>query len=348
MATDSPEKTEGREEQPGFEMIYGLNELPPMGRTVVYGVQWVIIYLPVLMIFSALGSQVLGLGPEARAEYFQVLLLLAGVTAVLQTLLGHKLPIMDGPALAVFVTLAAMAPLGLAVMNGGMIIGGFLLLVIGLFGLMRFLGRLITDRVMGVFLLLLGFTILPFLLPMFIGVDKAHPNGQPLILLLSLGLTVLMSIIYHYLKGVLRSMSIFIGVVLGTLFFTALGLADFSAVLSAPWLTGPSLPISTWPKFDLPAMFSFTLAYLALLVNSAGALYSIEPLVKPKNMSQRFNRGLIFSGLSNMAAGVLGSIGTVPYASSPGIIAVTRVGSRFTLTACGLFLVVMAFLGKIT
>jgi len=332
---------------PDSGLLYGLDDRLPLGRAVLYGLQWLVVFLPTLTMVSILAAEVLGLDPAARQAFFQRLLLVTGATMAAQTLWGHRLPLLDGPAMALIITLAAMAPAGLPAIEGGMIIGGVLILLCGVLGLMRFLAGLFTDRVVGVILLLIGLTLLPYLLPLLLGQGPAHPHGRPLILALGLGLILVMALMFHFLKGLLQSLSLFLGVALGTILFTLLGLADFSPVKSAPWLSLPQPAFGPRPDFNLPAALTFALAYLAVLVNSLGSLYSVEPIVGSTDTDRRLNRSLILTGLSGLAAGAAGVVGTVPYSASPGIITVTRVGSRYALTACGLLVLALALFGKL-
>jgi xanthine/uracil permease len=331
---------------PGLE--YGLDRLPPPGRTVLYGLQWLIIFLPILTVLTVLVANVLNLTAEDTISYFQRLLIITGGTMIVQTLWGHRLPLLDGPAAALVITAAALASGGLPVISGGMIFGGFLIFLLGALGLTKYIAPLFTDRVVGVILLLIGLTILPYLIPMIIGKGPAHPLGSPLILALSLGLLVIMVMMSHFLHGLWQSLAIFWGVVLGSLVFAGLGMMDFSPVREAPFFSRPNPFWGPWPKFDFGAMISFVLAYFAVLVNASGSVFSIAPLVGAQNMDRRMKRAVAVTGISGIISGVLGVVGSVPYSISPGMVTVTRVGSRFPVTMCGVMMLSLGFLGKIT
>ncbi|MFH1135839.1 MAG: solute carrier family 23 protein [Pseudomonadota bacterium] len=331
---------------PPDDLLYGLNDRPPLFRTILYGLQWLLIFLPIAGVVSMVGAEVLGLSTALREAFFQRLLLITGLTMIVQTLWGHKMPILDGPSTALVVTTAALAFSGQAVVNGGMIMGGTLVLLCGLLKTMRHLTRLFTRRVVGVILLLIGVTVMPYLLPMLLGADAAHPHGRPGILLLSFFLVLVQAFMFKIFKGLWQSLSLFLGVLLGAAVFGIMGLLDFSRVAQAGWLTRPNPFWSDLPQFDLGASISFVLAYLAVIVNHAGSLFSTESLVQADDIEGRLNRGLVVTGLSGIAAGLTGVIGTVAYSSSPGVILITRVGSRFAMTACGVILVSLAFFGK--
>ena len=312
----------------------------------MYGLQWLVVFLPIITVLVILTTDVLGFSPEEAIAFYQRTLIVSGLTMVAQTLFGHRLPLPDGPAAALVITAAAAADHGQAAISGGMIFGGMLVFLLGASGLTRRIIELFNDRVVGVILLLIGLTIMPYVLPMMLGTGPDHPHGQPLVLGLSLALTIVTALMFHFFKGLLKSLALFWGVILGTLVFTALGLVDYSKIHTAPWLTAPSPWLGPFPRFDAVAALSFALAYLAVMVNAAGSVFSLEPIVRPDKINRRFNRGLALTGLAGILSGAMGVIGTVPYSISPGVITATRVGSRIVLTVCGLLLMALAFFGK--
>jgi len=85
-------------------------------------------------------------------------------------------------------------------------------------------------------------------------------------------------------------------------------------------------------------MITFLVAYVAVIINAVGSIYSIAEVVGKGGIEGRVTRGIGFTGLGGFAAGLLGVIGTVSFGFSPGVVLVTRVGSRFAVTVCRAFL----------
>ncbi len=100
---------------------------------------------------------------------------------ILQTLWGHRYPLLDGPSSALLLSLIILAPHGMPVIQGGMIVGGFFLLLLSFFKLVRYLEPLFTDNVIGVILMLISVTLIPYLIPMVIGEQVGRPFGEPMI-----------------------------------------------------------------------------------------------------------------------------------------------------------------------
>lgn len=113
--------------------IYGLDEHPPLLRGLLYGLQWVMITIPNVMIFSSLCSGALGLSPEGQISYSQRLLVVIGAMNIVQSLKGHRFPVLEGPSSAVLLSFIVLAPQGLSVIEGGMIFGSLLLVLLGAF-----------------------------------------------------------------------------------------------------------------------------------------------------------------------------------------------------------------------
>lgn len=327
--------------------FYSLNQRPPFWRNLLYGAQWALIMFPGLVIVASISAKALNLPAEEEVAFFQKILLLAGTFTTWQTLAGHKYPLQEGPATALLLTFVTLAPSGLAAIKGGFLLGGLILFVIGRFRWMQYMTNYFTPNVVGVILLLIAFTLLPHLLPLLIGVDQAHPHGDGAIFAASLALIMLIAILSHWLKGFWQTTAMIVGIVVGTFIFWLWGLMDFQPVREASWF---SLPARLWtgmPRFYLPAIISCFFAYLAVVVNSVGSIHGVAEIVGKDDLTKRIDRGIAVTGLAGVAAAGLGVVGTVSYSSSPGVILVTRIASRYAQAMCGIILLCTAFLPRL-
>jgi xanthine/uracil permease len=311
-----------------------------------YGFQWMIIFLPTLMILSAISSEYLKLQEGERILFFQRVLVTTGGIMILQTLWGHRYPLLDGPSSALLLTLLVLAPGGMPAIQGGMIIGGILLVLLAALRLMRYVEALFTDNVIGVTLILIAITLLPYLAPLLIGQHPGSPRGDLRILGVSLVTVAAIALFSQRLTGFFRTLSLLWGILLGTFLMGLLGRLDFSVPPEVQWFSLPSSLVSEPPRFVLSAILPFLVAYLAVVINGVGSMYSIGEIVGKENMGRRVARGIGLTGAGGILAGALGSIGTVSFGISPGVVLITRVGSRFPLTLCGVFLCLLAFFQK--
>jgi len=332
--------------QGSTDLIYGLDDIPPWRRCLIYGIQWTLIVLPTLTIFSAISSKYLGLDGVEEVLFFQRLLVLVGAVMILQTIWGHRYPLLDGPASALLLSFIILAPHGISTIQGGMMAGAFLLFLLSAFGLIRYLEPLFTDNVIGVILILVALTLIPYLAPMVIGEGRSYPHGDPSVFGVSVLVMVAIALFSNWLTGFPKTISLLLGIVVGTLLMWILGRMDVTGVREASWFSLPRPLFPDLPRFSLSATITFLVAYVAVIINGVGSMYSIGEVVGKGGMVGRINRGIAFTGLGGLMAGVLGVIGTVSFAFSPGVVLVTRVGSRFAVTVCGGLLFSLAFFPK--
>ena len=306
-----------------------------------------IIFLPVLMILAAVSSEYLGMEGGGKILFFQRVLLTTGGIMILQTLWGHRYPLLDGPSSALMLTLLVLAPGGLPAIQGGMIVGGVLVALVSMFGLVRRMEALFTDNVIGVTIILIALTLLPYLTPLVIGARPGRPQGDLGTFGISLMTMLAIVLFSQRLSGFLQTISLLLGIGMGTALMAILGRLNFQSGQGIPWFALPHPLVPGLPSFPLSAILPFLVAYLAVVINGVGSIYSIGEIVGREDLERRVARGIGCTGLGGLAAGVLGSLGTVSFGISPGVVLVTRVGSRYPVTLCGALLCLLAFFQQI-
>ena len=168
-----------------IDLRYTLDQKPPAGRNLLYAIQWLVVVLPLVVMSSRLMAYFLGMDDAQAALLFQKMLLLVGLVTAVQCLRGHKYPLVDGPSAALLLSVAALAPEGYSAVLGGMLTGGLLLFLLGAAGMVSRLTVFFTGRVVGVVLILISLTFLPYLYPMVIGQGPGRPNGDPVTLVVA-------------------------------------------------------------------------------------------------------------------------------------------------------------------
>ena len=328
-------------------LIYQLDDRPPFFKNLIYGIQWTVVFIPLIIINASIASKAIGLDELSQIYFFQRFLLVAGLATFLQTLFGHHYPIPEGPATALLLSVVTLAPFGLQAIEGGMIVGGSFLFLLGIFKWVKWMTPFFTDRVVGVILMLIAFTLLPFISTLTAGIQPSHPSGELTVFMTSLSLVLIICLFSQWLPGYFKTISMFLGVLIGFFFFLCLGRINFTPLEKSPWILFPRDFIVGPPRFVLPCVITFLFAYLAVIVNSIGSIYGISEIVGKNQIEKRVDRGIAFTGIGGVLAGLTGSIGTVSYSISPGVVLVSRVGTRFALTLCGMILMLLSFVPKL-
>ncbi|MDI7258567.1 MAG: solute carrier family 23 protein [Thermodesulfobacteriota bacterium] len=327
--------------------LFTLNERPPIHKNLIYGLQWVIIAIPNVVVFSALCGTALGLDPAAQISFSQRLLIATGLMTLLQSLKGHKYPLLEGPSSALLLSFTVLAPYGLSTIEGGMIFGGFFLISVYKLKLFKRLSTFFTPNVVGIILMLVALSLLPFVYPLLIGMDKAHPNGALSIAGSSLLIIFFVSLFSYWLRGFFQTTSMLAGIFLGLILFLMKGEISLAVVRESSWFALPSPIWGGWPSFSVAPILAMVFTYLAVMINTVGSIQGISEIVGKERLEDRIHRGIGMTGAGGFVAAFLGVVGLVSFSISPGVVLVTRVASRFSLTMAGAIMIGSAFIPKL-
>jgi uracil permease len=269
--------------------------------------------------------------------------LLTRVFTWLQSMWGHRYPLLEGPSTALMLAFILVAPLGLPTIQGGMILGAVLLILTVLSRQLERVTVFFTPNVIGVILMLVSLGLIRPL----IGFMTGGSTTEGGIFLVSVFLVLFIASLSHWLQGFWKTVSILLGMVLGSLLFYFLDRLSFDELIGSPWLSFSLLKLPSAPGFHWQAVIAFACAYLAVMVNSLGSLQGIAVITDEQRLRTSIRRGLLFNGLAGICCGIFGVVGTVSFSMSPGVVLVLRVASRYAVGYCGLLLLAAAFFPKL-
>ncbi len=332
-------------EKPAY--LYDIDDPLPFYYGILYGLQWAFITFPSAIIAVSICKIALGLNLDQGIRFLQLTLLVSGFFTFIQSAWGHRYPLIEGPSTAVILTFILVVPFGLPAIQGGEIIGGFLLVTIVLSNQLDRIIRLFTPNVVGVILMLISFGLLPALLKLITGMDSAHPEGKASTTLISFALIFFMAALSFRLKGFLKTLSILLGMIAGSIAFACLGRLDWLSLADASWISFSTGWVESMPRFYWPAAIAFACSYLAIIVNSLGSLQGIAAITDNERLNTATRRGIFLNGIAGLCCGLFGVVGTVSYSMSPGVVLVNRVASRYAVSYCGVILLAAAFIPKL-
>lgn len=318
-------------------MRYGLNDKPGWLPWLLYGLQWWIVSLPCVMILGIIVAKLHFEDMGAQIFYIQKLFGVMGITMMVQVLWGHRLPLVIGPASVLLIGVLAALSAGTGAIYTAILTGGVLLMLLAFTGWLSKLQFIFTPRIIVVILCLIAFTLSPVILKLIF----AEPGRVLLHLFFALGLVLVMTVANQGLPGIWKSTVVLLALVAGSLGYFLL--TDFPVL--------PPLEAAVKPDFfnfpldfDAGTILAFVFCFLALLINELGSVQAVGGMLGADKLGKRTTRGVGVTGVANVVSGLLGVVGPVDYSMSPGIIAATGCGSRYTLIPAGLGLLACAFL----
>lgn len=317
-------------------MKYELNDRPGAGPMLLYGLQWWAISLPCLVIMGVVASRLHHQGLGEQAFYLQKLFALTGLITVIQVILGHRLPLVVGPATVLLVGLTASLATDPLAVRTALMVGGGLMALAAATGLVARLRVFFTTRLVAVVLLLIALTLAPTILRLTLSTgDRASAR------LVFTGVLVLILVILNRrLPGVWKSLTVLLGLAGGSLaYFLVFGWPEVPGPI--PSAAGPLFPDRL--AFQAGPVLAFLFCLVALALNELSSIEAVGHMLKADDMPGRVRRGMFSQGLANLAAGALGVIGPVSFALSAGVIAGTGCAARRTMIPAGIGLFVCAF-----
>ncbi|MCL6521848.1 MAG: purine/pyrimidine permease [Firmicutes bacterium] len=335
--------------------------------TGLYAGQWLAFTLASLMAVPVAVGQAIGLDPAGIAGFARRTFLVAGAASLLQLAWGHGFPLLEGPAGIWWATMIGLGQIFPALghplrelradLEGGVLAAGLLLLGLGASGLFSRLLPLFTPAVTGSFLLLVSLQLAgPFLRGLLglapAGAPPGAPAGlfHPVAALAGLGTVALTVLVSLRARGSLRSLGVLAGVAGGWLFWLAAGRTGLlpAAALTpppAPGSTAPGALLLPWgrPALDAGVTLTSLLVGLFVTANLVASLTGIGLVTGRAPTRPLANRTVLWTGVGTLLGGLAGSMGTVPFTTSVGFVAVSGVTDRlpFALHAAALLLLAL-------
>ncbi|MDO5675195.1 MAG: solute carrier family 23 protein [bacterium] len=322
---------------------YGIDERPPLAALLLFALQWLAVMGVSAIILGKVVAALHFSEPVAQLLYMQKLLFVTALSLIAQITIGHRLPLVVGPAVILLVGIISSGAQNIDTIYTSIMAGGiFLTLLCGL-GLFHYVARLFTPRVVATILILIALTITPTILKLLL----TAPSTQAVPANLLFGLLLLLAMLGadRLLKGMWRATMLvwaLVGGSIASLIF--LPTATTQPLLDLPLFSSVFQDCTTNLSWDLGLILSFFICFIALAINDLGSIESIGRLLQPKGMERRLSRGMILTGLSNTLAGFLGVIGLVNFSLTAGIIASNGNASRISFLPAALVMLLIAFM----
>ena len=240
----------------------------------------------------------LGYSTEQLTYLISTDIFMCGVATFLQLQLnkyfGIGLPVVLG------VAFQSVAPLimigqshGSGAMFGALIASGiYVVLVSGIFSKVA---NLFPSIVTGSVITTIGLTLIPVAIGN-MGNNVPEPTGQSLLLA---AITVLIILLINiFTKGFIKSISILIGLVVGTAIAASMGLVDFSPVAAAPLVHVPTPLYFGMPTFEISSIVMMCIIATVSMVESTGVYLALSDITKDPIDSTRLRNGYRAEGLA--------------------------------------------------
>lgn len=277
-------------------------------------------------------------------------IMMCGIATLLQVMRGKAVGI--GLPVVLGCTFTAVSPIiaigsdkGIGAIYGAIIASGVIVVLIsGVFGkLVKFFPPIVTGSVVTI----IGISLIPVAINNIGGGQGAADFAS--VSNVSLGMLTLLFIllIYRFTTGFIRSISILLGLVIGTVIAAFLGKVDFSPVVEASWLHMVHPFYFGTPTFDVGAIVTMTLVAMVSLVESSGVYFALSDITKKPIDSKDLSRGYRAEGLASIIGGIFNAFPYTTFSQNVGLLKMTGVKERKVIFITGGLLVALGFLPKV-
>ncbi|MFE2930898.1 MULTISPECIES: nucleobase:cation symporter-2 family protein [unclassified Streptomyces] len=289
-----------------------------------------------------------GLTAKETAFLMGASLFTAGIATLLQTLgfwrIGARLPFVNGVSFAGVTPMVAIGKDrghdGIAVIFGAIIVASLLgfLLAPYFCKLVRFFPPVVTGTV----ITLIGVSLLPVAFNWSQGGNAtAADYGSTTNITMAAVTLVIVLALRKLLRGFLQQIAILLGLIVGTLIAIPVGITDFGAIKDADLIGFPTPFHFGAPQFEIAAIVSMSIVMLVCMTESTADMLALGRIVGRPADERTIEGGLRADTLGSAVSPLFNGFMCSAFAQNIGLVAMTKVRSRFVVAAGGGILIVL-------
>ncbi len=300
-------------------------------RTVVSTIQWFLFIIctniaPPLAIAASFE-----LSSADTLAFLSRCLFVFAILSLFQVFLGHRLPIMEGPAGIWWGVFALYSSIGITLYGSYsntlqslgflLILSGIICILLTLSGILRRLVPLFTPQVIGVYMLLLSAQLSGSVMKGLLNLENGKIQVLPAIISV---LTVIISL-YLERSDRLRQYALLITLLVGWSMFALIGRAEMPS-FDGPFFTLPDLFPFGGIHLDWTLLPTALIISLLLMTNVLANIKVIERIISAKrgeHVKGQVGTAGVTAGVGQIFAGMFGTVGPVAISGTAGFIAST-------------------------
>lgn len=312
------------------KLLEGERSLKEHSRRIVLALQHLIAMFGATVLVPVLT----GLDPSVA------LIAAGGGTLIFHLCTKGKVPVFLGSSFAfisVIITAAEMHGGDLAYAQGGLLVAGFIYVILSL--AVKKIGvttirKFLPAQVVGPMIIVIGLNLVP----------TAFNMASENFIIAGITLAIALSISF-FGKGFAKQLAILIAVTAGYLISLGMGMVDTASISNAAFIAMPNF---TLPKFDMGAILVIAPVVLAVLMEHVGDIMTNSQVVG-KNFIEDpgLNRTLLGDGLATMFSSFIGGPANTTYGENTGVLAITKNYDPSIIRITAVFAIILGFVAKI-
>ncbi|QHA92104.1 nucleobase:cation symporter-2 family protein [Bacillus sp. N1-1] len=314
------------------------------------GIQHVLAMYAGAVVVPLIVGGALGLSGSDLTYLVSIDIFMCGIATILQVwknrFFGIGLPVVLGCTFtAVGPMIAIGGQYGITAIYGAILAAGiFVILISPVFSkLIAFFPPVVTGSVVTV----IGITLIPVAMGNMAGGEGAGDYGSLQNISLALGTLLFIIVLTRLSNGFVRSIAILIGLVVGTIVASFMGLVDLAPVKNASWFHLIEPLHFGMPTFELTAILTMILVVLVSLVESTGVYFALSDICEQEISEQDVKKGYRAEGVAIVLGAIFNAFPYTTYSQNVGLIQLSGIKKKQVIYLVGGMLVVLGLVPKI-
>ena len=276
---------------------------------------------------------------------------MCGLATLLQLMrnkyFGIGLPVVLGCAIQAVAPLVMIGKkFSINTMYGAIIVAGiFVFLIAGFFSKIK---KLFPPVVTGTLITTIGLTLIPVAFQNMGGGNSAAKNfGDSKNLIVSFITIAIIIALEIWAKGFLKSISVLVGLILGTIIASFMGLVSLKPVIQASWFHLPQFFYFGVPKFEWSSSLTMIIIALVSMVESTGVFFATGDLLHKNISEDDLKRGYRAEGLAQILGGLFNTFPYTTFSQNVGLLQLSGIKTKRPIYWAASLLMLMGLLPKV-
>ncbi|MCY9190727.1 xanthine permease PbuX [Bacillus mojavensis] len=320
------------------------------GKTLSLGIQHVLAMYAGAIVVPLIVGKAMGLTAEQLTYLVSIDIFMCGVATLLQVwsnrFFGIGLPVVLGCTFtAVSPMIAIGSEYGVSAVYGSIIASGILVILISFFfgKLVSFFPPVVTGSVVTI----IGITLMPVAMNNIAGGEGSPDFGDLSNLALALIVLSIIVLLYRFTTGFIKSISILIGILIGTFIAYFMGKVQFDNVSDAAFVQIIQPFYFGAPSFHAAPIITMSIVALVSLVESTGVYFALGDLTNRRLSEKDLSRGYRAEGLAVLLGGIFNAFPYTAFSQNVGLVQLTGIKKNAVIVVTGVLLMAFGLFPKI-
>ncbi|WP_270330305.1 nucleobase:cation symporter-2 family protein [Lapidilactobacillus dextrinicus] len=318
-------------------------------KAAVLGLQHLLAMYSGSVLVPLLIGGALGFSAKQLTYLVSIDIFMCGLATFLQLrsnrFMGIGLPVVLGCAVQAIEPLKMIGKnYSIGAMYGSIMVAGLVVILIS--GWFAKIKKLFPPVVTGSLITVIGLTLIPVAIGNLGGGDGTKDFGDPRYLLVGFITIAVILAINGWAHGFLRSIAVLIGLVVGTVVASFMGMVSLQPVVEASWFHFPQPFYFGTPKFEPAPILTMVIISLVSMVESTGVYFALGDIVDRPIGEEDLKKGYRAEGLAIILGGLFNTFPYTAFSQNVGLVQMSGIKTRKPIYFAAGFLVLLGLLPK--